>query len=101
MKRLFLGMTLVWALVAAPSWAQVEDLKSEDPKRRAKAAEELGKQKDTSSIESLRGALKDPDRNVRAEVPPQDDALAQQARNHRISRLTSAVQVVQFQMTSR
>jgi len=61
-------MTLVWALVAAPSWAQVEDLKSEDPKRRAKAAEELGKQKDTSSIEALRGVLKDPDRNVRAEV---------------------------------
>jgi len=40
-------------------------------------------------------------RNVRAEVPPQDDALAQQARNHKISRLSSAVQVVQHQMTSR
>jgi hypothetical protein len=40
-------------------------------------------------------------RNTRAEVPPQDDALAQQARNHRISRLTSAVQVVQYQMTGR
>jgi hypothetical protein len=40
-------------------------------------------------------------RNARAEVPPQDDALAQQARNHRISRLTSAVQVVQYQMTGR
>ena len=40
-------------------------------------------------------------RTARAEVPPQDDALAQQARNHRISRLTSAVQVVQFQMTGR
>jgi hypothetical protein len=40
-------------------------------------------------------------RNVRAEVPPQDDALAQQARNHRISRLSSALQVVQHQMTSR
>lgn len=40
-------------------------------------------------------------RNTRAEVPPQDDALAQQARNHRISRLSSAVQVVQYQMTGR
>jgi hypothetical protein len=40
-------------------------------------------------------------RNVRAEVPPQDDALAQQARNHKISRLSSAVQIVQNQMMSR
>ena len=40
-------------------------------------------------------------RNVRAEVPPPDDALAQQARNHKISRLSSAVQVVQYQMSSR
>jgi hypothetical protein len=40
-------------------------------------------------------------RNARAEVPPQDDALAQQARNHKIGRLTSALQVVQNQMTSR
>ena len=40
-------------------------------------------------------------RTVRAEVPPQDDALAQQARNHRIGRLTSALQVVQNQLTSR
>jgi hypothetical protein len=40
-------------------------------------------------------------RNARAEVPPQDDALAQQARNHKIGRLTSALQVVQGQMTQR
>jgi hypothetical protein len=40
-------------------------------------------------------------RNVRAEVPPPDDPLALQARNHKISRLTSAVQIVQNQMTSR
>lgn len=40
-------------------------------------------------------------RNVRAEVPPQDDALAQQARNHKMSRLTSALQVLQHRMTSR
>jgi hypothetical protein len=40
-------------------------------------------------------------RNARAEVPPQDDALAQQARNHKLSRLSSAVQIVQNQMMSR
>jgi hypothetical protein len=40
-------------------------------------------------------------RNTRAEVPAQDDALAQQSRNHKISRLSSAVQVVQYQMTGR
>ena len=40
-------------------------------------------------------------RSTRAEVPPQDDALAQQARNHRLSRLTSALQVVQNQLTKR
>ena len=40
-------------------------------------------------------------RNVRAEVPPQDDALAQQSRNHKIGRLTSALQVVNNQMFSR
>jgi hypothetical protein len=40
-------------------------------------------------------------RNARAEVPPQDDALALQARNHKIGRLTSALQVVSNQMFSR
>ena len=40
-------------------------------------------------------------RNVRAEVPPQDDALAQQGRNHRIGRLSSALKVVQGQLTKR
>jgi hypothetical protein len=40
-------------------------------------------------------------RNVRAEVPPQDDALALQARNHRISRLSSALKIVQNQLTTR
>ena len=40
-------------------------------------------------------------RTVRADVPPQDDALAQQARNHRISRLSSALKVVQSQLTKR
>lgn len=65
MKRLWV---VACGLSVALAWAQVEDLKSEDPKRRAKAAEELGKQKDAGSIEALRGVLKDPDRNVRAEA---------------------------------
>ncbi len=40
-------------------------------------------------------------RNARAEVPPQDDALAQQGRNHKIGRLTAALQVLNNQMYSR
>ncbi len=40
-------------------------------------------------------------RSTRAEVPPHDDALAQQARNHRMSRLNSALQVVQNRLTQR
>ena len=40
-------------------------------------------------------------RNARAEVPPLDDALAQQSRNHKIGRLTAALQVVNNQMYSR
>jgi hypothetical protein len=40
-------------------------------------------------------------RTVRAEVPPQDDALAQQARNRKISRISSALQVVHNQISIR
>ncbi len=40
-------------------------------------------------------------RTARAEVPPQEDALAQQARNRKIGRLSSALQVVQAQLTRR
>jgi hypothetical protein len=40
-------------------------------------------------------------REARAEVPPQNDALAQQARNHKIARISSAIQVVNNQMTTR
>ena len=54
-----------------------------------------------AELQTLRFELEKLLRNVRAEVPPQDDALAQQARNHKISRLSSAIQVVQHQMTSR
>jgi hypothetical protein len=52
-------------------------------------------------LQMLKFELEKQLRNVRAEVPPQDDALAQQSRNHKISRLSSAVQVVQYQMTGR
>ena len=40
-------------------------------------------------------------REVRAETPPQDDALANQARNRKIARLSSAMQVIQGKLTSR
>jgi len=52
-------------------------------------------------LQLLRFELEKLLRNARAEVPPPDDALAQQSRNHKISRLTSAMQVVQYQMSSR
>jgi hypothetical protein len=40
-------------------------------------------------------------RDARAVVPPQDDALAQQARNRKIARLSSALQVIVNKMTAR
>jgi hypothetical protein len=40
-------------------------------------------------------------RTTRAEVPPADDALANAARNRKISRLSSALQVVQNQLSVR
>ena len=39
-------------------------------------------------------------RTARAEVPPQDDAAAQQGRNRKIARLSSSLQVVQNQISS-
>ena len=54
-----------------------------------------------AELQMLKFELEKQLRNVRAEVPAQDDALAQQARNHKISRLSSAVQVVQYQLTGR
>jgi hypothetical protein len=49
----------------------------------------------------LRQELEKLQRDARAEVPPQDDALAQQARNRKIARLGSALQVINHQLTSR
>ena len=40
-------------------------------------------------------------REARAVVPAQDDALAQQARNRKIARLNSALQVIVNKMTTR
>ena len=54
-----------------------------------------------AELQALKFELEKQLRNVRAEVPPQDDALAQQGRNHKIGRLTAALQVVSNQMYSR
>lgn len=40
-------------------------------------------------------------RDARAEVPPQDDAHALQARNRKIARISSAIQVVSHQLTQK
>ncbi len=65
----FFALTMVGAalLPANPPDAK-EDLHSDVPKVRAKAAEELGKDRDSQNIPLLRGLLKDPDRQVRAEA---------------------------------
>ena len=54
-----------------------------------------------ADLSSLKLELEKQLRNARAEVPPQDDALAQQARNHKIGRLSSALQVVNSQIFGR
>jgi hypothetical protein len=40
-------------------------------------------------------------REARSEVPPPDDALANQGRNRRIARLNSAMQIVSHKLTAR
>ena len=52
-------------------------------------------------LQLLRLELEKALRTIRSEVPPQDDALAQQARNRKISRVSSALQVVQNQLSAR
>lgn len=49
----------------------------------------------------LRAELEKLLRDARAVVPTQDDALAQQARNHRVARLNSAVQAVAAKQLAR
>ena len=53
-----------------------------------------------SDLQLLRIELDKLLRTVRAEVPTADDALAQQARNRKISRLSSSLQVVGAQITT-
>ncbi len=52
-------------------------------------------------LQALRLELDKLLRTARAEVPPQDDAMAQQNRNRKIARISSAVQVVQNQLSTR
>ena len=52
-------------------------------------------------LSALRQEIEKLQRTIRAEVPAQDDALAQQARNRKIARLGSALQVVNSQLTGR
>jgi hypothetical protein len=49
----------------------------------------------------LRAELDKLQRETRAIVPPPDDALANQARNRRIARLASAMQIVNHKLTAR
>jgi hypothetical protein len=49
----------------------------------------------------LRQELEKLAREVRAIVPPQDDALAQQARNRRIGRISSALKIVVNKQSAR
>lgn len=49
----------------------------------------------------LRAELDKLAREARSEVPPPDDALANQNRNRRIGRLNSAMQVVSNKLTAR
>ena len=52
-------------------------------------------------LASLKSELEKLQRDARGQVPPQDDALASQARNRRITRLNSAVLTVHNKMTTR
>jgi len=54
-----------------------------------------------ADLQSLRVEMDKLLRDARAEVPPQDDALAQQSRNRRIARISSALQVIQAKITTR
>jgi hypothetical protein len=52
-------------------------------------------------LNTLKVELDKLQRGVRAETPAQDDALAQQARNRKIARLSSAIQIVNESLTGR
>ena len=54
-----------------------------------------------AELQLLRAELEKLQRETRAEVPPQDDAMALQARNRKIGRLSSALTVVGHEMTTK
>jgi hypothetical protein len=54
-----------------------------------------------SDLTAFRLELEKALRAVRAETPPADDALANAARNRKISRISSALQVVMNQLATR
>ena len=54
-----------------------------------------------AELQTLRQELEKLQRETRAEVPPQDDAHALQARNRKIGRLTSALTVLGHEMTTK
>jgi hypothetical protein len=54
-----------------------------------------------AELAGLRAEIEKILRDTRALVPPSDDALANQARNRKIGRLSSAIQVVNHMATAR
>lgn len=54
-----------------------------------------------AELNLLRQEIEKLQREARGVVPPADDALAQQARNRKIGRLGSALQVIGHQLTSK
>lgn len=54
-----------------------------------------------ADLGTLKVELEKLQRELRGLTPAQDDALAQQARNRKMSRLSTALQIVGAQMTSR
>ncbi len=54
-----------------------------------------------AELAALRLEIEKLQREVRAETPPQDDAQANQARNRKIGRLSSALQVIGAAMVKR
>lgn len=54
-----------------------------------------------SDLSLLKVELEKLQREARSVVPPQDDALANQARNRKINRIGSAIQLIGHQMTAR
>jgi hypothetical protein len=54
-----------------------------------------------AELNLLRQEIEKLQREARAVVPPADDALAQQARNRKIARLGTALQVIGHQLTAK